>query len=581
MAWSDATLAAAGRARPGTPKVSFGWREYVGDKADVTLGEEGLDYAVAYESYRLASDMAQRWNIADGRAFLEWDGVPVGAAAQADLFYFFEPWLRLNFVLEHILATYRPSRVAFADDGSPRPSFLAATLGARGVPYESLGGGRAGRLGRRAGLALRRRLWPAMFPAARRRAYSGAPAPRLERRITRPGGAVFWGQFGRFELDVYEEFCRAYGRDVPYVAATMAAARGARRAGIICDGLLEGLPPLRRSGRLLRSLSAEYRELERRGFLTRFALAPGLAPFFREHFPFRPEAYLATLATFATATERFLGRWRPALVVHMSDVHMTGRLVAALAARNGMPALVIQNHTTGGPTFGYLPLTSTKMAVWGKVSYDWMVAGGAPPEKLAVVGSPYAAVVARRWASTARAEAAPPRTLVVATNNYDADVNRVVALACASYAKSRGLRLVFRPHPAETEAPYYAVIRRAALSDAAVARDAPLAGVLSEAAAVVASHSGIGVDAVVARVPLVHVNLMRGVPDYIPYVAYGAAVGAGDVADLPAALDDALASPPGRFDAGREAFARAYLGRDAGDPFANVAALARELERSR
>ncbi len=578
MVWSDATLASLRRARPRGPIVSFGWREYLGDEADVALGEEGIDYAITYESHRLASDMVQNWFTSDEKVFLQREGVGVGASAQADLFNFFQPYLRLNFVLDHVLDTYRPARVLFADDGSLCASFLGATLRGRGVPYESLGKARGVKFARRAGLAVRRRVWPAMFLAARRQARRGRSVRRLSRPMTRPGAAVFWGQFGRFELDVYEEFCRAYGEEVPYVAATLAAARDAGRAGIVCDALVDRLPPLALSRRLLRSLTADYRELERAGLFERFDLPPGLPAFFREHFPFRPEAYLVTLAMFAAAVEEFLARWRPSLVVHLSDVHMTGRLVTTVAARRGTPALVIQNHITGGPTFAYLPLSSTKMAAWGRVSRDWMVAGGAPPEKVAVVGSPYAAVVARRLRSTAPARPGARRTLVVATNNYDPDQNRAVALACASYASERDLRLVFRPHPSEPHALYHAIIRRSRLADAAVAADEPLADVLREAAAIVTGHSGIGVDAVVGRVPLVHVNLMRDLPDYIPYVAYGAAVGVRDIAGLAAAVDGVLAAPPDYFDAGREAFARAYLGRDAGDPFENIAALARELE---
>jgi hypothetical protein len=580
LVWSDATLASARRARPGALAVSFGWREHLGDEAGVELGEEGLDYAVSYESYRLASDMAQRWHTVDGRAFLMWDGVPVGAAAQADLFAFFEPWLRLNAVLEHILATRRPDKIFFVHDGSDRPAFLATTLGARGVPFEALGGGGAARLRGRIGLAVRRRLWPAMFAAARRKAYRGAGPAKREHVVPGVGETVFWGQFGRFELDVCEGFRRAYGEDVPYVAATMVATRAAARAGVACESLLERRPPLRRTARLLSSLRADYAALERAGMFEQFGLAPGLASFFRQNFPFRPRAYLATLAAFATATGSFLARRRPKLVVHMSDVHMTGRLVAALAARDGVPALVIQNHITGGPTFGYLPLSSSVMAAWGNVSRDWMVAGGASPDRVAVVGSPYAAVVGPRMRQT-DARGDERRAVVLATNNYDPDVNRVLSLACAAYAKERAVPLVFRPHPSESEEPYRAVIRSAAVPDAEVARDAPLAEVLAGAAAVVASHSGVGVDAVLAGVPLVHVNLAPALEDYIPYVAYGAALGVRDVAELPAALDDARASPPGRFDAGREAFARAYLGSDAGDPFENVAALARGLESGR
>ena len=120
--------------------------------------------------------------------------------------------------------------------------------------------------------------------------------------------------------------------------------------------------------------------------------------------------------------------------------------------------------------------------------------------------------------------------LVVATNILDPDENRALAFACASYAGRRGRRLVFRPHPVEPDGLYRAVITRAGLSDAAVARDAPLEEVLADAAVVVMSQSGVGVDALAARVPFVYVNLAPDVPDYIPYVRYGAAAGVRDLA---------------------------------------------------
>ena len=574
--WSEATLAAA--RRPGAA-VSFGWRDYAGERDDLALGEEGIDFAITDASYRLASEVAQNWSAVDGRDALAWEDVPVGRAVQIDAFNFFRPYIRLSYVLDHVLATHRPTRVAFADDGSLRAAFLAAALAARGVPYEVTARRRGPALARRAGTALRRRAWPAMFLAARRQVRRGGRAPTRERRMKEPGRAVFWGQFGRLELDVYEEFCRAYGEEVPYFAATPAAARAARQSGIACDSLFDRLPPGGRTRRCFGALTAGYRALEREGLFGRFDLPPGAATFFADYFPFRPVAYLISPAMSAAAIERVVATWRPSVVVHLSDAHLTGRLVAEFAARGGTPSLVIQNHITGGPTFGYLPLSSSAMAAWGEVSRDWMAAGGAPPEKLAVVGSPYAAAL-RRTLSGGDADRSTG-TLVVATNNYDPDQNRVMASACVAYAAARGRRLVFRPHPSEPDGLYRASIESAGAVDAAIARDEPLDRMLAGAAVVVTCQSGIGVDAVVAGVPLVHVNLMRGVADYIPYVEYGAALGVADPADLPAAIDEAVAAPPGRFDAGREAFARAYLGAEAGDPFANLAALARELEGAR
>ena len=559
--------------------MSLGWRDYAGERDDVALGEEGLDYAVTDASYRLASELAQSWSVVGGRCLLRWEGVAVGRAAQTDAFNFFQPYLKLGYVLDHVLANHRPSRVAFADDGSLRPAFLAAALGARGVPFEVTERRRGASLARRAGEVLRWRAWRAMFLAARRESRRGGKAPGVGSCSLRPGGPVFWGQFGRLDLDVYEAFLPAFREDLPYYAATPNATRVARQRGVAHDSLLDRLPPGRRTRSCFRALAAGYRALGRGGPFERFALPPGAGEFFGRRFPFRPGAYLVSLAMFAAAVERFVEAWRPSLVVHMSDVHTTGRLVAEFAARRGIPSLVVQNHITGGPTFGYLPLSSDAMAAWGPVSADWMAAGGAPPENLRVVGSPYAALA--RAAVRADGERRPEGTLLVATNNYDPDQNRVIASACVAYGTARGRRVVFRPHPSEPDGLYRKLIDDAAGADVSVAKDEPLSRMLEEAAVVVTCQSGVGVDAVVAGVPLVHVNLMRGVADYIPYVEYGAALGVSDVADLAAAIDEAAAAPPGRFDAGREAFARAYLGAEAGEPFANLAALARELEGAR
>ncbi|MGD8717192.1 MAG: hypothetical protein PVH29_00080 [Candidatus Zixiibacteriota bacterium] len=580
MVWSDATLAALRRVRPGARVVSFGWDEYSGGWSDVALGEEGMDFAANHESYRVASALASSWYISGGKSYLTWDGVPLGAAAQIDLFRFFQLPLRLYFVLEHIIKRYEPSRVTFVRDGSARALFLARVLDGCGIRWDTVGR-RSVRGSGPTARAFRRYLWPAMFLAARRRARQGRAAVRKDLSITEPGGVVFWGQFDRLEFDVYEGFCRSYGREVPYFAGALAAARQAGAAGIKCSSIFDRMPPRGETRKLFRKLAADFKELERAGLFAGIELPPGLADYFRAKLPFRPGTWLVTIAMFATAVEAFLERWRPSLIVHMSDAHMAGRLVSTLAGRRGVPTLVIQNHITGGPTFGYLPLSSSRMAAWGDVSRDWMIAGGAPPEKVVVTGSPYAALAARKCNELNRPGKRKAGSLVLATNILSPDENRALARACASYSAQRGRRLVVRPHPVEADALYRAIISRAGLTDAVITKDTPLEEVLADAAVVVMSQSGVGVDAVAAGVPFIYVNLAPDVPDYIPYVRYGAAAGVRDLGRLERTIDDVLHAPPGSFDRGREAFGRAYLGTDAGDPFDNLADLARELEGER
>jgi len=572
--WDEAGAAVVRKHDARLPLVSFGWHGYAGD-GDAALGEEGLDFGVGDKVLTLAAALAQRWHTVGGRGYLQWRGIPVGAAPTADLYDFFKPAVKLYYVWRHVVARYAPQEVVFVDDGSPAAALLPYLAAADRVGSWRLGAAAFARARRRLDLASRRFVWPMMFEAARRRGRAGGVAPRLDARMRRPGGAVFWGQLGSYDVDVYLALRERLGPDLPFFAATPAAARGGRRAGALCDTLYDARPPAGRVRAVFGALAVDYRALERAGLFDGFGLPPALVSYFRDRFVFRPDAYLISLAFTAAAVEAFLERWRPALVVHLSDVHLTGRLVSAMAARRGLRSLVIQNHITGGPTFGYLPLTSDLMATWGRVSRDWMVAGGAPRDRLVVVGSCYAALAAPLYRGRA---ASPGRAkVVVATNSFDADHNRELALAAGAWARARpDFRLVFRPHPGEGEELYRAVIRKFGLAGAEVAARAPLADVLRDAAVVVTGHSGIGVDAVVAGVPMVHVNLMRGVADYIPYVAYGAALGLGELAWLGTAVAEAAASP-GWFQEGRRAFSREYLGDDRGDPFANLARLVREM----
>lgn len=541
-----------------------------------------MPYAAADEVLRRAAALAQNWFRPGGKETLVWEGAAVGSSVAPDTFNFFAPIIKLDLTLGHIRAVYPDARITFVDDGSTAPSFLKAVLPARGIPGEALGGSALAAARNTWGLRARRAVWPWMWRRAGRQAGAEAVAAPAERLALRREGAVFWGQFGGFETDVYRELRRLWGDDLTYVVATIAAGRGAARGGYRAPALMDRRPRASAVNEIYRSLRAQYRALESEGLFEGFGLGPGLAPYLRATFPFRPSAYLITLALRTAAVHDFLETYRPRVIIHMGDAHPTGRLVTTLAARAGIPSLCLQHHITGGPTFGYLPVSSSIFAAWGKVSRDWCLADGAPAERVVIAGSSYAALAARRYRGGVAAGRAGRRDIVVATNNFDHEQNRDLACACAAFARTRAdLKLVFRPHPSEPDALYHKIIGRFGVVNGSVARAEPLEEVLKRAAVMITSHSGAGVDAVAAAVPLIHVNLMAGVPDYIPYVEFGAALPLTRLGDLPLSVNRALKMSGREWDARRRSFVQEYLGAGAGDPFTNVCALARELASAR
>lgn len=568
--WSE-TTAAFLRAKRLAPLVSFGWRSYAGGD-DVVVGEEGMSLAAADDVLQRASKLAQTWFAVGGRDYLSWRGTPLAAALATDVYHYFHFHLKLFAIWEHILSSFKPGRVYYCDDGSPQSRLLShlASRGDASIIFKKFTRRPPWRSLVDAGKVL---FWPALPAAARRRAGYSSVRGVGTQSATR---VVFWGQLGGLEVEVYRKLQRALGSEMRYFAGTTVAARAANAWGEPCRFLFEKTPSIRLVREILRCLRKEYNELTRAGLFAGAGVRASLVSFLRANFPFRPGAYLPSLAVAAAAVEEFFIRFKPAFVVHMSDAHLTGRLMTLAAARYGVRTLVIQNHITGGPTFGYLPLTSERFAAWGEESRAWLIAGGAPADRVVVVGSPYAALVKPVYDRLVRARGNAV-TVVVATNNFDVEQNRLLATTAAAYAKSRpDLNLIFRPHPSEDGELYFNVIKRYALANASVAKGDPLADVLGRAAVVVTAHSGVGVDAVLAGLPLVHVNLMAGVEDYIPYVRLGAALACRDLNSLARVMEEAAGNPP-NLAAGRERFVKAYLGGDAGDPFDNIARIIREM----
>jgi hypothetical protein len=210
-------------------------------------------------------------------------------------------------------------------------------------------------------------------------------------------------------------------------------------------------------------------------------------------------------------------------------------------------------------------------------------AGHFPPAALRVTGNARLDGLAADFAALQPGRETHRRSLGVATD-------QPLAVLAAKFSEIRGvlpdlvsavaglpdMRLVIKPHPAETPADYAPVIAGAA--NISIARaDADLATLLVAADALITMNSTVALDALVLGVPA----LVTGLPNNLtPFVDAGAMAGADGAAGIREALQSLLYDRSARealMAAGRD-FARQYgLGSDgqaAGRAAAEILALA-------
>lgn len=74
-------------------------------------------------------------------------------------------------------------------------------------------------------------------------------------------------------------------------------------------------------------------------------------------------------------------------LILISDVHKLSRIASLYAKENQISCFVLQHGATVGG-YGYLPVTSDRMLVWGELSKKWFLDRGQDELKLIPVGSP-------------------------------------------------------------------------------------------------------------------------------------------------------------------------------------------------
>lgn len=245
----------------------------------------------------------------------------------------------------------------------------------------------------------------------------------------------------------------------------------------------------------------------------------------------------------------------PAVAVTYAEAGGWGRALVLEARRRGVPSIGLQHgfiyrhwlnylhepdEMTGGD--GGFPFPTRTLVFDAFTAEHLQRAGRFPPDALAVTGSPQRDHLAAHAAAVSDEERRdirrgfgarsdqPVAVLVAKASELSAELP---ALAHA-VAGRPDVRLVVKPHPAET-ADAYAVLAR--LANVAIAPpDTTLTRVLAAADALVTQNSTVAVDALALGLPAIVVGLPNNLS---PFVDAGAMIGA-DAAGLAGALEAVL-----------------------------------------
>lgn len=577
IVWSNQTFSAAQRS--GGDCISLSWHGCPPDSG-VFYGEGLMPRDWGDDIYNAAHQLAKSWYFNGADEYLRIDGFPFGGVPKTDMFHLFVEHLRIYQAARAVVAEYGRDFRVF-DDGSRYYFLINRALRALGAEVDVVSAGSFDKVFR--GDWVKRRFhWPLAYlhyqRLYRKEETASGFKPGNEAIPDRP--VLYVCQLRASEVDYFLNVAGETG--LPHYFAALRP----DTLGRICSlrlpgrGVYDWLPPKKTWRGLNFSLIKSFREMASAGgpFFGDY-FNDDYADFVRNDFVYKPQTYLVHLPILYASVGAMLDSVKPCTVVHTSDAHPTGFVLAQLAKERGIPTVNVQNGITGGVNYGYLPLLSDITCSWGEYSREWMIAGGAGPDKIRTAGSPLAFQFERRLDPIGKAEAKRKLgfsgvVVLVATNDFDRVQNRYMLLAVLNVARERpDWTFLFRPHPSETGEVQEGLLGAYQLQNVQL-HTGDLAELCPALDGAIIGHSGIGVDLVLAEVPTVYVNFMS-VADYLPYAEMGAAASVKRREDIGPALDEVVSAGSKAFAEGRAEFKRRYLG-DYENAYRNIAGVVKE-----
>lgn len=262
-------------------------------------------------------------------------------------------------------------------------------------------------------------------------------------------------------------------------------------------------------------------------------------------------AWLMRMALRTSQAERAFRHLFDALptkvLVTASDTDLWGYCATLEAQRRGIPSVTIQHGMIGGRV-SYVPVSSTRIAVWGEGSARWLREQGVPRGKIVVTGPTRLDDIAN-LPRTPRDEIADllgadptAHWVVLATNPIPFALNQKLLSAARKGVAAWGEKalLVVKLHPSEDPSPYRAVIGRDPSVLLVPHGTVGLYSLITSSAAVLTYHSTVGIEAMALDRPLVSLEAFGDV-NPLPYARSGAAAVARSGEELAQVLREDVA----------------------------------------
>jgi hypothetical protein len=241
--------------------------------------------------------------------------------------------------------------------------------------------------------------------------------------------------------------------------------------------------------------------------------------------------------------EEFIKRQHPLALLVLYDHGLNEAQLVEVCRRHGVRTVTMQHGLANRAAPGYLPIMSDTFACWGEAEKQTLIAQGADPKKLKVTGFPG---FDRSWGRPARSKPGKPYRALVATQGVQASVGwhfamlptrRLLEGIVAHGLRPGELEYTVRLHPNETLTPE---IKQKAEGDGIrITQGLPLEKQFEDHDVVVTQFSTVGVEALLAGLPLVSLN-WAGEEEAIPFAESGAAVRSRKPEDLAWAVESAV-----------------------------------------
>jgi hypothetical protein len=299
-----------------------------------------------------------------------------------------------------------------------------------------------------------------------------------------------------------------------------------------------------------------------------------LRDLFLRHFPYLPGAYLFQMHRFYKFVERALLRLKPGLVFLAQDAMRAGSAICAAAEKLHIPTLCLQHGVTGASDHGYLPVHATKLATWGQYSTDFLIAHGGDAARISPCGCTYIQPLVEEYRS-GKAPSQPEKIITLFTNPSGMAHQREMITAFANvHPAFPEYKFRVKIHPAERDYTYSRFIQATNLK-LWESKDTP--AIIKKSALSVIFSSGVGLDAMLLRRPVLTMNFTGG-RDNLGAGEIGAAAYVTDPTGLEEGIRTMISNDqPEMMNTRQIEFLKLYFRNLTDDPVVKVLELGKEL----